>query len=97
MLMINAIIYIFLSYAMFDQQLKITFRKSPFLLPPPKNSKKCKSALFANIENFSGPLQKGGEDTMKTLTKFTHGISLLIKLIKPFLYWCLHLLCSIRN
>ena len=44
MIMIIAIIYIFLSYVIFDQQLKITFRKSsvpleksnsPFLLTPP--------------------------------------------------------------
>ena len=44
MIMIIAIIYIFLSYVIFDQQLKITFRKSsappennafPSFLPPP--------------------------------------------------------------
>ena len=44
MIMVIAIIYIFLSYVIFDQQLKITFRKSSvplkksnssFLLTPP--------------------------------------------------------------
>ena len=67
-IMIIAVIYIFLSSVIFDQQLKITFRKSlapspwknhsPLFthsLPPPKKIKKCKSPLFANIENFSGP------------------------------------------
>ena len=33
--MIIAIIYIFLSDVIFDQQLKITFRKSSALSPPP--------------------------------------------------------------
>ena len=76
--MIIAIIYIFLSYMIFDQQLKITFRKSstphplkkstpPFLPNPPKNSKSVSPPLFANIEKFSGcPCRKGGrggEDT----------------------------------
>ena len=69
--------YDFLSYVIFDQQLKITFRKSsappmkkaipPFLHTPPQKFKKCKSPLFANIENFAGlPLQKGGEDIVLT-------------------------------
>ena len=44
--MIIAIIYIFLSYVIYDQQLKETFRKSsgppekptpPFYSPPPRN------------------------------------------------------------
>ena len=35
MIMIIAIIYIFLFYEMFDQQLKITFKKSSATLPPP--------------------------------------------------------------
>ena len=75
MIMVIAIIYIFLSYVIFDQQLKITFRKSsvplkksnsPFLLTPPlKNSKRTSLPLFAKIENFSAhptptPLQKEG-------------------------------------
>ena len=45
MIMIIAIIYIFLSYVIFDQQLKITFRKSS--APSGKNSlppKNLKSA-----------------------------------------------------
>ena len=68
--MIIAIICIFLSYVIFDQQLKITFRKSihsPLFThspPPPKNSKSSSPPLFANIENFSGlPCRKGGKDT----------------------------------
>ena len=49
MIVIIAIIYIFLSYVIFNQQLKITFRKSS---SPP-------TALFDNIEHLSGlPLQK---------------------------------------
>ena len=45
--------------------------KNPLLpfysLPtPPKKFKKVQVPLFANIKNFSGPLQKGGEDTMVT-------------------------------
>ena len=66
---------IFLSYVIFDQQLKITFRKSlgpplkkstpPFLLTPAhKNSESASPPFFANIENFSGPpSEKGAEDT----------------------------------
>ena len=53
----------------FDQQLKITFRKSsgphekilpPFYSLPQKFKKRCKSPLFANNEIFPAPLQKGG-------------------------------------
>ena len=51
MIMIIAIIYIFLSYVIFDQQLKITFRKSS--THPP-------------IEKIHSPflLGGGGEDTV---------------------------------
>ena len=70
-IMIIAIIYIFLCYVIFDQQLRITFRKSSAPTPPEKihsplthkKFKKCKSHLFAIIENFSGPLAEGGKDT----------------------------------
>ena len=65
MIMIIAIIYISLSYVIFDQQLKITFRKSsgppekvhppPFYSLPPKNTKSASPTLFANTENFSAP------------------------------------------
>ena len=65
MIMIIAIIYIFLSYVIFDQQLKITFRKSSG--PPEKIHSPLKIQivqvlpLFANIENFSGPpAERGG-------------------------------------
>ena len=76
MIKIITIIYVFLSYVLFDQQLKITFRKSP---PPPPEKihsplkvQKVQAPLFANTENFSAfpppsppPLQKErGEDTM---------------------------------
>ena len=76
MIMIIAIIYIFLSYVIFNEQLKITFRKSSEPLPthhpsPMKKStpstpplwkfKKCKPSIFANIENFSGPPAERGE------------------------------------
>ena len=67
MIMIIAIIYIFLSYVIFDQQLNITFRKSSASPPPPpwKNplplfnhfplkiqKLQVSPPLFANIENF---------------------------------------------
>ena len=61
MIMIIVLIYFFLSYVIFDQQLKITFRKSsggpPPLLPekihsPLKIQKVQVSPVFANIENF---------------------------------------------
>ena len=54
MVMIIASIYIFLSYVIFDQQLKIT-EKNPLLLfahSPPNNSKSTSPNLFSNIENF---------------------------------------------
>ena len=78
--MIIAIIYIFLSYMISDQPLKVTFSKSsappeknhsPFLLTPP--FKKCKSPPFASIENFSAPpppplsFKGGGEDTVSAV------------------------------
>ena len=62
MIMIIAIIYIFLSYVIFDQQLKITFRKSS---GPPKKIhspplKIQKLQIPANIKIFLDlPLQKG--------------------------------------
>ena len=55
MIMIIAVIYIFQSYAIFDQQLKATSRISsgprkkstpPFTHLPPKNSKSSSSPLF---------------------------------------------------
>ena len=66
MIMIIAIIYILLSYVIFDQQLKTSFRKSS--APPekthcpPKNSKSKSPHLSANII-FSAPpppCRKGG-------------------------------------
>ena len=74
MVMIIAIILIFLSYEIFDQQLKINFTKfsalsskkitpPPFLFIPPLKIQKVKvPPLFANIENFSDPsCRKGWE------------------------------------
>ena len=55
MIMIIAIIYIFLSYVIFDQQLKITFRKSsgppekihfPLFTLRPKNSKSASPSFL---------------------------------------------------
>ena len=60
MIMIIAIMYIFLSYVVFDQKLRITFRKSSgppekiYSAPPPKNSKSA-SPPFLPFENFSAP------------------------------------------
>ena len=76
--MIMIIDYNFLSYVIFDQQLKITFRKSSgppekthsplFTHSHPKNSKSESLPLFANIENFSDPpAERGGEDTVASL------------------------------
>ena len=63
MIKIITIIYVFLSYVLFDQQLKITFRKSP---PPPPEKihsplkiQKVQAPLFANTENFSDFPEKG--------------------------------------
>ena len=68
------------SSVIFDQQLKITFRKSSgppekttplFLLtPPPKNSRSTCPPLFANIENISGPPAERREDTVNILAKY---------------------------
>ena len=46
MIMIIAIIYIFLSYVVFDQQFKITFRKSSVPAPAPR---KYQLSLFTPI------------------------------------------------
>ena len=70
MIVIIAIIYIFLSYVIFNQQLKITFRKSsspltenvqsPFFthptssISPLKIQESASPALFDNIEHLSG-------------------------------------------
>ena len=70
MIMIIAIIYIVLYYVIFDQHLKITFRKSSalpekihsplFTHSLPKNSKSASLPFFANTENFSGVPAEGG-------------------------------------
>ena len=63
MVMIIAVIYIFLSYEIFDQQLKITFRKSAAPL------KKATSSPFYSLKIFQLPPQQnwvglggGGQD-----------------------------------
>ena len=65
--MIIALIYIFLSYVIFDEQLKITFRKSsghplknplPLLLNPPPNL--LKTWQYLTCRKVEG----GGENTM---------------------------------
>ena len=66
---IIATIYIFLSYVIFDQQLKITFRKSStsrWKNPlSPKNSKSASPSPFLlTLKIFQAPLQKEGEDTI---------------------------------
>ena len=84
MIMIIAIIYILLSYVIFDQQLKTSFRKSS--APPekthcpPKNSKSKSPHLSANII-FSAPPPppaERGEDTMVT---FATQLLQLIKIL----------------
>ena len=75
MVMSIAIIYIFLSYVMFDQQLKITSTKSSgspekihyplFTYSPLKIQKVQVPPFLPTLKNFQPPpLQKGGEDTM---------------------------------
>ena len=63
-IMIIAVIYIFLSSVIFDQQLKITFRKSlapsPLFthsLPPPqKKSKSASPPFLPTLKIFQAPL-----------------------------------------
>ena len=59
MTMIIAIIYIFLSYVIFDQQLKITFRKSsapPWKNQlPPKNSRSASPSFLPTLKIFEPP------------------------------------------
>ena len=55
----------FATYIIFDQQLKITFRKPlsppPWKNPvPPESSKSARTPLFASTENFSGHPEKRG-------------------------------------
>ena len=59
MIMTNAIIYIFLSYAMFD----------PLFYSPLEIPKSASPPFLPKLKIFQAPLQKGGEDTMKTLYK----------------------------
>ena len=67
MIMIIAMIYIFLSYVIFDQQLKSTFRKSSASLPekiqnplPPKNSKSVGHPFFSTSKIFQPlPAERG--------------------------------------
>ena len=65
MIMIIAIIYIFLTYVMFDQQLKITFRKSPDPLkkiPTPLKIQNLQvTTVLPTLKIFWPPLQKGGK------------------------------------
>ena len=64
MIMITAIIYIFLSYVIFDQQLIKNYLLTPSLkiqkvqVPPP---------YLPKMKIFQAPLQKGGEDSMWNL------------------------------
>ena len=73
-MIIAIIFFFFLSYLIFDQQLKLIsenpqlhlkkFTPRPLFLltPPQKNSKSASPLLFAKIEKFSAspPLEKGG-------------------------------------
>ena len=74
MILIRAVIYFFLS-VIFDQQLKITFRKysaPPLLLILPLKIRK--SPPFAKFKNFSAsPLQRGqgGHCVSKSLINIT--------------------------
>ena len=64
MIMIIAIIYIFLSYVMFDQQLKITFRKFPGPLKKIHSPLKIQNlqvpTVWTTLKIFWPPRQKEG-------------------------------------
>ena len=90
--MITTIVYIFVSYVIFDQQLKITFRKSsgshplkkstlPFLLTLPcKNSKSASPPLLPTLKIFqTPPCQKGGRTLCRS---FWFEPSLISELLK---------------
>ena len=83
MIMIIAIIYIFLTYVMFDQQLKITFRKSPDPLkkiPTPLKIQNLQvPTVLPTLKIFWPPCRKGGKDTVVTVNIFTPVSSQLIQ------------------
>ena len=75
MVMIIDYDYDFLSDVIFEQQLKITFKKSsaptplkkstpPFLPPPLKIQKVQVHRFLLTLKIFLDPLQKGGKDTV---------------------------------
>ena len=72
MIMIVAMIYIFLSYLIFDQQWKLTFRKSsgpPWKSPlPPKNSKIARPRPFCEHWKFSRNICRRGGTLCKNTT-----------------------------
>ena len=66
MIMIMIIDYDFVSYVIFDQHLKTTFRKSSGLpplknsTPPPKNLKSTSPPFLLTLKIFQAPCRKGG-------------------------------------
>ena len=61
MIMIIAIMYIFLSYVVFDQKLRITFRKSSgppekIYSAPPLKIQKVQVPPFCHLKTFQPPL-----------------------------------------
>ena len=81
MIMIIAVIFIFLSYVMFDQQLKI-LRSPPekihsplFTHSPPKNSKSESPSFLPTLKTFQA-LSRKGERTL------WNGLSCLLSIVK---------------
>ena len=90
MIMILAIIYFFLSYEIIDQQLKISFRKSPhppekicsvFILSPPLKTQKVQVPFLPTIKIFQAlPAERQGEleDTMLSLVRMVTFFPILV-------------------
>ena len=106
MIMIIVLIYFFLSYVIFDQQLKITFRKSP--APPPswknpfpsKNSKSASLPRFCQhwkFLNFKSKQKKGFyKETSSELIKQSSWASLEI-ILQYYSYFRISSLQSFKN
>ena len=79
-IMIMIIDYDFLSYVIFDQQLKITFKKSLgppekihsllFTHSPPKNPKSVSPTILLTLKIFqASPAERGGGRTLEIMRK----------------------------
>ena len=106
MIMIIVLIYFFLSYVIFDQQLKITFRKSSASPPswknpfPSKNSKSASLPRFCQhwkFLNFKSKQKKGFyKETSSELIKQSSWASLEI-ILQYYSYFRISSLQSLKN